>query len=193
MSNKKNESFQEEKLDEEIKASMDEIDETTSVEEPEKDEQETAPVDELTEAKAAFSDMEDRYLRIQAEMANMRKRNQKEREDAAKYRSQDIAKELLPVIDNLERAMAIEVSDEQGESLKKGLEMVMNTFRTALKSEGIEEINPVGESFDPNFHQAVQTVPAEDGQATDTVVNVLQKGYILKDRVLRPAMVIVSQ
>ncbi|KRN54197.1 nucleotide exchange factor GrpE [Carnobacterium divergens] len=193
MSNKKNESFQEEKLDEEIKASMDEIDEVTSVEEPEKDEQETAPVDELTEAKAAFSDMEDRYLRIQAEMANMRKRNQKEREDAAKYRSQDIAKELLPVIDNLERAMAIEVSDEQGESLKKGLEMVMNTFRTALKSEGIEEINPVGESFDPNFHQAVQTVPAEDGQATDTVVNVLQKGYILKDRVLRPAMVIVSQ
>lgn len=119
MSNKKNESFQEEKLDEEIKASMDEIDEATSVEEPEKDEQETAPVDELTEAKAAFSDMEDRYLRIQAEMANMRKRNQKEREDAAKYRSQDIAKELLPVIDNLERAMAIEVSDEQGESLKK--------------------------------------------------------------------------
>lgn len=193
MSNKKNESFQEEKLDEEIKASMDEIDEATSVEEPEKDEQETASVDELTEAKAAFSDMEDRYLRIQAEMANMRKRNQKEREDAAKYRSQDIAKELLPVIDNLERAMAIEVSDEQGESLKKGLEMVMNTFRTALKSEGIEEINPVGESFDPNFHQAVQTVPAEDGQATDTVVNVLQKGYILKDRVLRPAMVIVSQ
>ncbi|MDT1938740.1 MULTISPECIES: nucleotide exchange factor GrpE [Carnobacterium] len=193
MSNKKNESFQEEKLDEEIKASMDEIDEATSVEEPEKDEQETAPVDELTEAKAAFSDMEDRYLRIQAEMANMRKRNQKEREDAAKYRSQDIAKELLPVIDNLERAMAIEVSDEQGESLKKGLEMVMNTFRTALKSEGIEEINPVGESFDPNFHQAVQTVPAEDGQAADTVVNVLQKGYILKDRVLRPAMVIVSQ
>lgn len=193
MSNKKNESFQEEKLDEEIKASMDEIDEVTSVEEPEKDEQETAPVDELTEAKAAFSDMEDRYLRIQAEMANMRKRNQKEREDAAKYRSQDIAKELLPVIDNLERAMAIEVSDEQGESLKKGLEMVMNTFRTALKSEGIEEINPVGESFDPNFHQAVQTVPAEDGQARDTVVNVLQKGYILKDRVLRPAMVIVSQ
>ena len=193
MSNKKNESFQEEKLDEEIKASMDEIDEATSVEETEKDEQETAPVDELTEAKAAFSDMEDRYLRIQAEMANMRKRNQKEREDAAKYRSQDIAKELLPVIDNLERAMAIEVSDEQGESLKKGLEMVMNTFRTALKSEGIEEINPVGESFDPNFHQAVQTVPAEDGQAADTVVNVLQKGYILKDRVLRPAMVIVSQ
>lgn len=193
MSNKKNESFQEEKLDEEIKASMDEIDEATSVEEPEKDEQETAPVDELTEAKAAFSDMEDRYLRIQAEMANMRKRNQKEREDAAKYRSQDIAKELLPVIDNLERAMAIEVSDEQGESLKKGLEMVMNTFRTALKSEGIEEINPVGESFDPNFHQAVQTVPAEDGQGADTVVNVLQKGYILKDRVLRPAMVIVSQ
>ena len=140
MSNKKNESFQEEKLDEEIKASMDEIDEATSVEEPEKDEQVTAPVDELTEAKAAFSDMEDRYLRIQAEMANMRKRNQKEREDAAKYRSQDIAKELLPVIDNLERAMAIEVSDEQGESLKKGLEMVMNTFRTALKSHACIDI-----------------------------------------------------
>lgn len=89
--------------------------------------------------------------------------------------------------------MASQVSDEESEGLKKGLEMVMTTFRTALKNEGIEEINPVNEAFDPNFHQAVQTQPVEEGQESDTVVTVLQKGYVLKDRVLRPRMVIVAQ
>lgn len=155
--------------------------------------EELVEVDELAETKVALDEMEDRYLRLQAELANMRKRSQKEREDAAKYRSQSLATELLPVIDNLERAMATEIDDAQAEGLKKGLEMVMTTFRTALKNEGIEEINPLDEAFDPNFHQAVQTQPLEDGQESDTIVAVLQKGYVLKDRVLRPAMVIVAQ
>ncbi|MGX7417760.1 nucleotide exchange factor GrpE [Carnobacterium gallinarum] len=155
--------------------------------------EELVEVDELAETKVALDEMEDRYLRLQAELANMRKRGQKEREDAAKYRSQSLATELLPVIDNLERAMATDIDDAQAEGLKKGLEMVMTTFRTALKNEGIEEINPVNEAFDPNYHQAVQTQPVEEGQASDTIVTVLQKGYVLKDRVLRPAMVIVAQ
>ena len=159
--------------------------ESVEVEQPE--------VDELAEAKAALEEMENKYLRVQAEMANIQKRNAKERQDAAKFRSQSLATELLPVIDNLERALAIEVADEQGKNLKKGIEMVMETFNAALKSEGIDVIDPLNESLDPNYHQAVQTVPVEDGQTSETVVQVLQKGYDLKGRVLRPAMVIVAQ
>lgn len=159
--------------------------ESVEVEQPE--------VDELAEAKAALEEMENKYLRVQAEMANIQKRNAKERQDAAKFRAQSLATELLPVIDNLERALAIEVTDEQGKSLKKGIEMVMETFNAALKNEGIEVINPLNEPFDPNFHQAIQTVPVEEGQASETVVQVFQKGYDLKGRVLRPAMVIVAQ
>lgn len=175
-------------LNEELENKTEEVEESTETEV-----EELTEVDELTETKVALDEMEDRYLRLQAELANIRKRNQKEREDAAKYRAQKLATELLPVIDNLERAMAVQVTGEENEGLKKGLEMVMTTFRTALKNEGIEEINPVNEAFDPNFHQAVQTQPVEEGQASDTVVTVLQKGYVLKDRVLRPAMVIVAQ
>ncbi len=161
---------------------------TESVEEEQQPE-----VDELAEARAALNEMENKYLRVQAEMANIQKRNAKEREDAAKFRAQSLATELLPVIDNLERALAIEVTDEQGKSLKKGIEMVMETFNAALKSEGIEVIDPLNEPFDPNFHQAIQTVPVEEGQPSETVVQVFQKGYDLKGRVLRPAMVIVAQ
>lgn len=140
-----------------------------------------------------LSEMEDKYLRAQAEIANMRNRNIKDREAAAKYRSQDLGKELLPAIDNLERALQIEVTDEQGESLKKGIEMVMESLLHALKTAGIEEIPAKGEVFDPNLHQAVQTVPLEDGQKPDEIVQELQKGYILHDRVLRPSMVMVAQ
>lgn len=150
-------------------------------------------VDELAETKAALEEMENKYLRVQAEIANIQKRNAKERADAAKFRAQSLAIELLPVVDNLERALAIEVTDEQGKSLKKGIEMVKETFSAALKNEGIEIIDPLNEPFDPNFHQAVQTVPVEEGQASEIVVQVLQKGYDLKGRVLRPAMVIVAQ
>lgn len=150
-------------------------------------------VNEIEKLKNELSEKEDQYLRLQAELANIRKRNQKEKEDNAKYRSQSLATELLPVIDNLERAMAIEVGDDQGKSLKKGLEMVMESFKVALENEGIQVIDPLNQPFDPNYHQAIQTTPLEDGQQADTVVNVFQKGYSLKDRVIRPAMVIVAQ
>ena len=155
----------------------------------------TEEVEKSTEEllREQLSEMEDKYLRAQAEIANMRNRNIKDREAAAKYRSQDLGKELLPAIDNLERALQIEVTDEQGESLKKGIEMVMESLLHALKTAGIEEIPAKGEVFDPNLHQAVQTVPLEDGQKPDEIVQELQKGYILHDRVLRPSMVMVAQ
>lgn len=174
-------------IDEDVTAAeeeqQEEIVEETTVEE----------VDPVKELEESLSEMEDKFLRAQAEIANMRNRFQKEREGLLKYRSQDLGKELLTALDNLERALDIEVSEETGESLKKGIEMVYESFIVALKNAGIEEIKALGETFDPNVHQAVQTVPLEEGQQADEVVTVLQKGYELHDRVLRPSMVIVAQ
>lgn len=150
-------------------------------------------VSEVEELTNKFNKMEDKFLRARAEIANMSNRNKNEREQLVRYRSQDLGKKLLPAIDNLERALATEVTDDQGASLKKGVEMVLESLTVALKEEGITEIKAEGETFDPNLHQAVQTVPAEDDVKPDTIVNVLQKGYQLHDRVLRPAMVIVAQ
>lgn len=150
-------------------------------------------VSEVDELKIKLDEMEDKFLRVSAELANIVQRNRNERELIQKYRSQDLGKKLLPVIDNLERAIAAEVTDEQSISLKKGVEMVLESLNVALKEEGIEEIPAKGEQFDPNVHQAVQIVPVSEGVEADTIVEVLQKGYKLQDRVLRASMVIVAQ
>lgn len=154
---------------------------------------EKSEVSELDKLKETIDELEEKNLRLQAEIANMRRINQREREDAAKYRSQTLAASLLDVIDNLERALETEVESEDAQSLKKGVEMVYNLFTQAFESEKIETINPLNEPFDPNFEQAVSVVPAEEGQESNTVVNVLQKGYKIDKRVIRPAMVIVSE
>lgn len=143
--------------------------------------------------KQELSEMEDKFLRAQAEIVNMRNRHNKEREDAAKYRAQSLAKDLLTSLDNLDRALEIETNDEHGEAMKKGIEMVREGMIHALKESGVEEIDSLGQIFDPNKHQAVQTLPLQEGQQPDEIIQVLQKGYILHDRVLRPAMVIVAQ
>lgn len=167
---------------------------------PHEDAEEQATADAAEPAEAPnedlqfkYDELEDKYLRAQAEIANIIKRNRAEREQAAKYRSQDLGKAILPALDNLERAMEIEVHDEQGASLKKGIKMVLESLQSGLLNEGITEIPALGEAFDPQVHQAVQTMPADEDHPADTVVEVLQKGYQLHDRVLRAAMVIVAQ
>ena len=164
--------------------------EETLVEDMDALDEEVSEVDEL---KIKLDEMEDKFLRVSAELANIVQRNRNERELIQKYRSQDLGKKLLPVIDNLERAIAAEVTDEQSNSLKKGVEMVLESLNVALKEEGIEEIPAKGEQFDPNIHQAVQIVPVSEGVEADTIVEVLQKGYKLQDRVLHASMVIVAQ
>ena len=151
---------------------------------------------ELTNEEKLQQEVEklnDQVYRLSAEISNIQKRNAKERQDAAKYRSQSLAQNLLNVIDNLERAIASPSESEEAQNLKKGVEMVYEGFLYALKEEGIEEIDALDQPFDPTLHHAVQSVPVEEGQEADKVVQVFQKGYKLKDRVLRPAMVIVSQ
>lgn len=148
---------------------------------------------EIADLKAKNSDLEDNLLRSQAEMQNMTKRHSKEVADILKYDGQKLATEILPVLDNLERALSVQADDDASKQLKKGIEMVQEHMVKALENNHVTAIDGAGEKFDPTLAQAVQTVPADDKHAKDTVVQVLQKGYKLEDRVLRPAMVVVAQ
>ena len=138
-------------------------------------------------------ELEDKYLRSEAENQNMQNRYAKERAQLIKYESQNLAKDILPAMDNLERALAVKADDEAALQLQKGVQMTLDALVRAMNDNGITEIKAEGEKFDPNLHQAVQTVAAENDEQKDHVVQVLQKGYQYKDRTLRPAMVVVAQ
>ncbi|MCT2537614.1 nucleotide exchange factor GrpE [Aquibacillus koreensis] len=147
---------------------------------------------EVEKVKQEKDEIYQRLLRVQAEYDNFRKRTQKEKEADRKYRSQSLITELLPVVDNFERALQIEVEDSSASGVVDGLKMVYRQLTDALKNEGVEEIEAKGQEFDPHLHQAVMQV--EDDQFdSNVVVEELQKGYKLKDRVIRPAMVKVNQ
>lgn len=157
---------------------------------------EEAVVDEkeqkIAELTAKLEEEENRYLRLRADYDNVLRRNKLDRESAEKFRAQSLLTELLPVLDNLERALQVEVTSEDANSLYKGVEMVYRQFLDAASREGLEAIAAEGEMFDPNVHQAVmQEQDAE--KESGIVLRELQKGYKLKDRVLRPAMVSVNE
>ncbi|WP_240033758.1 nucleotide exchange factor GrpE [Oceanobacillus profundus] len=141
--------------------------------------------------KAEKDEVFNRLLRLQAEYDNFKKRSQKEKEAERKYKSQDLINELLPALDNFERALQVEVT-EANASLFDGITMVYRQFQDALKSQGVEVIETEGKAFDPTLHHAVMQIEDEEIES-NTVVEELQKGYLLKDRVIRPAMVKVNK
>lgn len=146
----------------------------------------------IAELEGKLEEADNRYLRLQADFDNFRRRSRIELEAGAKYRAQSIITDLLPAIDNFERAMKMEVDNDQAKSLMQGVEMVYRSLLDALKNEGVEVIETVGKEFDPHLHQAV--MQAEDENfGPNIVVEEFQKGYMLKDRVIRPAMVKVNQ
>ncbi len=147
--------------------------------------------DELAQAKAVAADMRDKYLRLQAEWDNFRKRTAAEREQEKVRASEKLVKDLIPVIDDLERAVEHAQQTGEGGSLTQGVEAVTAKFLQILGKSKVEQIEAVGEPFDPNKHQAVGTQP-DDTVPEETVVAVYQKGYQMGDRVLRPAMVVTS-
>jgi molecular chaperone GrpE len=152
---------------------------------------ETNENEELENLQQQVEELENKYMRTQAEYDNFRRRTREERSADAKYRSQKLAEGLLPAMDNFERALAVQSDNEQVTSLLTGMEMVYRQLKEALANEGVEEVGTVGEAFNPHLHQAVMQVESGEHDS-DVVVEVLQKGYQLNDRVLRPAMVKVS-
>lgn len=147
---------------------------------------------ENEELKAKLEEAENRMLRLQADFENSRRRARLDLEAAEKYRAQSLISGLLPAIDNFERALQLDADNEQAKSLLQGMEMVYRGILDALKAEGAEQIEAVGKEFDPHMHQAVMQVQ-EENYDSNVVVEEFQKGYILKDRVIRPSMVKVNQ
>lgn len=133
-----------------------------------------------------LQEKKDRLLRLQADFDNFRRRSAKEREEISAVVTQNFCKDMLPLLDNFERAMAAETKDM--EAFQKGVEMIFTQFQEVLKKNGLEQIEAVGQKFDPNFHQAVMRVEDPEKE-DDTVAQELQKGYMVKGRVIRPSMV----
>ena len=144
--------------------------------------------DEKTGEKAAEEQESERYMRLMAEFQNFRKRAAREKADIHAYANEKIIGELLPVLDNFERALATETDDADGYA--KGMELIFTQLKTALENAGLKEIPALGEEFDPNFHNAVMTETSEEHE-DGKISKVLQKGYTLNDKVIRPSMVAV--
>ena len=154
-----------------------------------------SPADEIAALQARIAELEqqlatrsDDWLRAKAETENVRRRGQEEALKAGKFGGEKFASAMLPVKDSLEAALATE--QQTLEALREGVELTLKQLVSAFESASVREENPLGAKFDPNVHQAISAVPAE--AEANTVINVLQKGYVLHDRVLRPALVIVA-
>ncbi|HIJ36216.1 MAG TPA: nucleotide exchange factor GrpE [Deltaproteobacteria bacterium] len=152
--------------------------------------------EELIDGIGATQELADKnydlYVRSQAEIENVRKRFQKDKQDLAKFANEMIIKQLLPVADNLEKAITHTTDENALDALREGIDLTLKSFLDTLEKNGVERVEALNQPFDPNFHEAVSQ--AEDNAVEPgTVVNELQKGYTLNKRLIRPAMVVVSR
>ncbi|MGN7765252.1 nucleotide exchange factor GrpE [Paenibacillus sp. 22594] len=172
------------------------------------DEAETAPENSAEASEEAFEgasgtgeaarrlqelaeEYQGRALRVQADFDNFRRRTQKEKEELAQYATAKLVGELIPVLDNFERAIATAPASPEFEAFNKGVNMIFQQLEGVLKSEGLAAMESVGQPFNPEYHQAIMQVESEEHEE-GIVTEEVQKGYLLKDKVLRPAMVKVS-
>lgn len=170
----------------------DEVSEETAAESTVAEDSTEETVDETEVLREELEAERNKYLRLMADFDNYKRRAVKDRQEAEKFRAQSLLVDLLPVLDNFERALTTGTGSEESSSLLKGVEMVQKSLLEAVKREGLEEIKSVGEQFDPNVHQAVMQ-EKDDSAEAGSVLMELQKGYTLKGRVLRPAMVKVNE
>lgn len=146
----------------------------------------------LNEAEAKADENWQRALRIQADLDNQRKRAERDVENAHKYALEKFAEALLPVRDSLEMGIAAAQTDGESEKILEGTELTLKMFVEVMGKFGIEAVESLGQPFDPELHQAISMQPSEE-HGPNTVINEMQKGYLLNNRLLRPAMVIISK
>jgi molecular chaperone GrpE len=149
-------------------------------------------LEEIQELRKTSDKNYDLYLRSQAEIENIKKRNKKEKEDWLKYANESLIKDLLPSLDSLEKALAHTNNENTLDALRDGVGLTLKGLKGALSRSGLEEVRAKGEIFDPSFHEAVSQVENND-MKPGTIVEELQKGYLLNTRLIRPAMVVVSK
>lgn len=149
--------------------------------------------DRVEELTRQLDEMKDKYLRLTAEFDNFRKRTLKEKADLLKYASEEVLKDLLPVIDDLDRALkAIETANDIG-PVKEGISLIVNKFNDFLKAKGVKEIDAVGQELDTDLHEAITKIPVQDDAQKGKIVDVIQKGYLLHDKVMRYSKVVVGE
>ncbi|MCC5788622.1 MAG: nucleotide exchange factor GrpE [Opitutales bacterium] len=154
-------------------------------------EEETPEEDPLEQARVESKENYQRYLRSVADLENYRKRALKEKEELRKYAVSGLVEDLLPALDNLELGLLSAEGNEGGKSVAQGFVMVVQQIKSILQQHGLEEVNPVGEQFDPHQHEATAHEPSEEF-SEGRILRVNRKGYKLQGRLLRPAMVVVS-
>ena len=177
-----------EDIDVAVEESQVDVDETLE----EVSEPEVVEVDEVEQLKAQVQEADSKYLRMLADYDNFKRRATLDKEALQKYKSQSVLTNLIPVMDNFARALSVEAKTDEARTMMDGMDMIYRSLLEALKSEGLTEIEAVDQEFDPNFHQAIMT-DKDEGKPSGVVLEELQKGYILKDRVLRPTMVKVNE
>jgi len=150
--------------------------------------QENARYEELSKK---LEETEQKVLRVQADYDNFRRRTLKEKEELAKYASAKLVENILPSVDNFERAIQASSLNKDFDALSKGVDMIFRQLMTTMENEGLAVIKAVGEPFNPEYHQAIMQVESDEYEE-GIVVEEIQKGYLLKDKVIRPAMVKVS-
>ncbi|EFY09359.1 co-chaperone GrpE [Erysipelothrix rhusiopathiae ATCC 19414] len=185
--NKTAEEFNEEvQLEQEVEATDSEELETSNSENEASETDEA--IDENEALRKEIETLKNDYFKMLADTENLKKRLQREHDQLRKYRIQGFAADVLPVLDNLERALKQETTDE---ALREGVQMIYDQLMASLKAEGVEPINALNQPFDPNIHQAMMTEEKE-GVESNIVIEEFQKGYMLKDRILRASLVKVS-
>lgn len=149
--------------------------------------------DENKKLKEQLSESQDKYLRLSAEFDNYRRRTLKEKADLLKSAGEDVLIKILPVIDDFERGMAFMVKTEDTKSVKDGIELIFNKFSDFLNQNGIKEIPAMEADFDTDLHEAITKIPAPDKKLKGKIVDVIEKGYTLNDKVIRFAKVVIGE
>jgi len=149
-------------------------------------------LEKLKEAEQKSQENYDLYLRTYAEMENVKKRGAREREDLAKFANESLIKEILPVLDSLEKAIIHGRDDTNASGLVEGIEMTLKALMGALEKAGLKEVEAMGKPFDPNFHEAISQQPDETVPPKHVIME-MQKGYLLNGRLIRPSIVVISR
>ena len=165
----------------------------------EKKEDEKTSQEEVVEEKKElsfedkFNEINNKYLRLSAEFDNYRKRSLKEKMDLIKSAGEDILVNILPVMDNFERALNSIAENKETESIKEGIVLIYNNFNDFLKQRGVQEIEAVGEELDTDFHEAITKIPAQKEEQKGKIMDVIEKGYLLHGKVIRFAKVVIGE
>jgi len=165
------------------------VEENLDLEENQEEPKKITKKDQIEELQAQLIDQKDKYLRLFSEFDNYRKRTAKERIELLRTASGEVIKNLLPIIDDFERALAAIPEDDKS---REGVELIYNKFLGSLTKEGLKPMNSKGEDFDVDFHEALTKIPAQTEDEKGKVVDVIEKGYLLNDKVLRFAKVVVG-